>query len=368
LAGAARRIDPRRLARIRAAAQGFHRPTSITDPVDVVRAGPGLQAQDPYAAKLSFRSRCRRATGADIDRARTQDRSLLRTWLMRMTIHMIATEDAGWTLPLFEPLIEKWTRRRLAQLGIPPRSQEKALRVIERALDDGPESRPELAERIGEAGIELDQYTRNHLSYLAVSTGIACLGPDRGRTTLLVRREDWLDKPPRFDRRRALAELSRRYLRAFGPATEHDFAYWAGLPLRDVREGLAAIPGELEEVRAGERTLLRLRGRAERIPRKGQLRMLGEFDNYMLGYRDRDFAVPPGGHKVIKEAGGGWIRAVIVEDGRMVGGWSSRRKDGRLEITLRPLGRLSAARRKAVDAEIADIERFEGVPVSLTVA
>ena len=73
----------------------------------------------------------------------------------------------------------------------------------------------------------------------AVVSGIACLGPDRGKTTCLVRREDWLGKPPPFDRDRALAELARRYVGAFGPATDRDFAYWSGLPLRDVRAGLS---------------------------------------------------------------------------------------------------------------------------------
>ena len=88
----------------------------------------GAQAQDVYAGPLSFRSRSPRLTAADVTRARTEERSLLRTWVMRMTIHMIASEDAGWMLPLFEPRIEKWSRRRLGQLGMPADEQEKALR------------------------------------------------------------------------------------------------------------------------------------------------------------------------------------------------------------------------------------------------
>ena len=129
MAAAATRIEPERLPRLRAAAQLLHRPTSITEPVEVARGAAGIQAQDPYAARLSFRSRSRRLTAADVDRARTQDRSLLRTWLMRMTIHIVPTDDAGWLLPLFEPRIEKWSRTRLGQLGMPTRTQDKALRA-----------------------------------------------------------------------------------------------------------------------------------------------------------------------------------------------------------------------------------------------
>ena len=88
------------LARLRATAQLLHRPTSTRDLAQIAGAIAGAQAQDVYAGPLTFRSRSRRLTAADVLRARTEDRSLLRTWVMRMTIHMIPTEDAGWWLPL----------------------------------------------------------------------------------------------------------------------------------------------------------------------------------------------------------------------------------------------------------------------------
>jgi len=38
---------------------------------------------------------------------------------MRTTVHLIPTDEAGWWLPIFEPGIERWSRRRLEQLGVP---------------------------------------------------------------------------------------------------------------------------------------------------------------------------------------------------------------------------------------------------------
>src|SRR5829696_309205 len=119
-------IDPAGLARLRAARQLLHRPTNAKDPASIARAIGGAQAQDVYAGPLQFRSRSRSLTAEDIRRARTEERSLLRTWVMRMTIHLIPTEDAGWWLPLFEPSMERWSRRRLEQLGMPARSVEKS--------------------------------------------------------------------------------------------------------------------------------------------------------------------------------------------------------------------------------------------------
>jgi uncharacterized protein YcaQ len=358
---AARGIDPTGLARVRAATQLLHRPASARDPAEVARSIAGAQAQDVYAGPLTFRSRSRKLTAEDITRARTEERSLLRTWVMRMTIHMIPTEDAGWWLPLFEPGIETWSRRRLTQLGMSAAGQDKALRIAADALaEEGPLTRTEVRERIEAAGVSLNTQTGMHIALTAVVSGIACLGPDRGKTTCLIRREDWLGEPPPFDRDKALGELARMYIRAFGPATDRDFAYWSGLPLRDVRAGLESISSEIDVVHVGDQTMLAPRGRRPRLPTTGQVRMLGNFDTYLLGWKDREFAVT-GEHALhVKEGGGGWIRPVIVEDGIVVGGWRSSRKDGRLVISLN----LPKAERQrlgeAIEAEIADIARFEG--------
>ena len=110
-------IDPARLARVRAATQLLHRPATARDPAEIARAIAGAQAQDVYAGPLTFRSRSRKLTAADIKRARTEERSLLRTWVMRMTIHLIPTDDAGWWLPLFEPDIERWSAQTARPAG-----------------------------------------------------------------------------------------------------------------------------------------------------------------------------------------------------------------------------------------------------------
>jgi Winged helix DNA-binding domain len=362
----ARRIDAGRLPRLRAAAQLLHRPASASDPAEIAREIAGAQAQDVYAGPLQFRSRSRRLTAADIKRARTGDRSLLRTWAMRMTIHLIPSDDAGWWLPLFEPGIAKWSAIRLEQLGMPQREREKALAVIARALaDDGPLTRVEARERVAAAGIQLNQQTGMHLMLSAVVSGIACLGPDRGKSTCLVRREDWLGKSQPFDRDAALAELARRYLRAFGPATDRDFSYWAGLPLRDVRAGLSAISGEIEELRVGEEKMLSRRGALPRLPVEGQVRMLGNFDTYLLGWKDRGFAVSNEHAAHVKEGGGGWIRPVVVRDGVVVGGWRSSRKGENLEISLNLDREMRSELSDAIEAEVADITRFEGIEATI---
>ena len=136
---------------------------------------------------------------------------------------------------------------------------------------------------------------------------------------------------PAPDRDAALAELARRYLRGHGPADARDLAAWSGLPLRDARAGLAAIAGELADARDGRVVLADAPPAPERpLPEV----LLPAFDPYLLGWRDRGFAVPPE-HARTVHPGGGLIRATIVADGRVTGTW--RRERGR--VVREPFGR-----------------------------
>jgi hypothetical protein len=330
----------------------------------VLRAAGPVQAQEQRAAKLAFRARVRRLTAADVDKARTEARSLLRAWAMRKTVHLIPSEDAGWLLPLFSDQIVRWSRKRLSDFGLDRAGQDRALAVLHRAVEDGgPLTRPELAQRLSEAGFQTANEFKVHLWLLATLDGELCLGPDRGGQTCLVRTRDWIGEPEVRPRDDSLAELARRYLRAYAPATDRDLARWSALPLRDVRLGLERIAGELSEVDVGGERLLTL-GRLPRAARGPVVRLLGAYDNYNLAYSSRAFALPSE-HEKRLAPGGGIIRPALVADGRVAGTWGSKRSGNRLTITIEPFRSLDAAAVDAIEAEAEDVGRFEGLAVSL---
>jgi len=328
--------------------------------VEVARQTGGIQAQDLRAGRLGFRARSQRLSAADVDRARIEERSVVRTWAMRNTMHLLAADDAGWLLPLFDAGLVADSRRRLGQLGLDAPSQERALTAIRKALEsDGYLDRSEVVERLGRIGIEIDAARRVHLFRLATGTQLAILGPDRGAQTLLALRREWLGEPPKHDRHAAVVELARRYFRAFGPATEADFAGWAGLPLRDVRAAIAAIARGLVEVRIGDDQRAWTPKRGTRRARRGIVRLLPAWDNYLMGHRDRQFIAGPGVWPRIMP-GGGLIRPAIVVDGVAVGTWGIKRKGGRIDVEVNPFGSLDADVTIAIREEVEDIQRFEG--------
>lgn len=354
-----------RLARLRAAAQGLHRPAALRHAADVPRVTGPVQAQEPRAARLAFRARSRGLTAADVDRARTEERSLLRAWCMRRTVHLICTEDAGWLLPLFAETIVRLARKRLADFGLDRRGQDRALKLLRDAVDaDGALTRPELAERLERAGFETGNEFKVHLWVLATLDGELCLGPDRGGHTCLVRTADWIGKQQSPPREQALAELARRYLRAYGPADERDLARWSGLPLRDTRLGFDGIAKEMTTVDIEGRELQVLGKRAPRPARSPVVRLLGAYDNYNLGYTSRDFALDPAYVKRIVP-GGGIVRPAVSADGRLVASWSSRRSGNRLKVEIEPFARLEPDVEAAIAGEVADLGRFEGLTAAL---
>jgi hypothetical protein len=361
---ASRRIEPRRLARARGAAQLLGRPAAVRHPADVARLAGPIQAQEPRAARLAFRARSRSLVAADIDRARREERSLLRAWAMRRTAHLIPTEDAGWLLPLFADSLSRQARKRMADFGLDRAGQDRALGLLRRAVEaDGPLTRPQLATRLSEAGFDASQEIKVHLWVLATVEGGLCLGPDRGTQICLVPTREWIGEPERRSREDSLAELGRRFFRAYGPASERDFARWAGLPLRDTRAAAERIAGGLAQVMVGGEALL-APARPRRAGSSPVVRLLGAYDNYNLGYEDRSFAVPAR-HERQVVPGGGIVRPAITVDGRLVGTWASKRNGSRLAVAIEPFDVLDEAWEEAIAAEVADLGRFEAVTATL---
>lgn len=353
------------LASRRAAAQLLHRPAKPRHPADILRAIAGAQAQDPRQGRLALRARSAAPTAADVDRARNEERSVVRAWAMRTTMHLLAADDAAWMVPLWEPAIGAEARRRLAHLGVEPAAQDRALATMKRLLRGGePRTRDEVVSAVERLGIEVTAQVRTHLFRLLIAEGGTCFGPDLGSEPTVIHAGAWLGERPAHDREAALRELAVRYLRAFGPATEADFAGWAGLPLRDIRAGLAGIAARITEERAGGgEPLLRLKGQGPR-PRRGYVRLLPGYDTYLMGHRDAGFMATPEQWKRILP-GGGILRPVIVRDGVAIGLWHQRRQGKRLSVRLEPFAAFDDDTRAAIDAELADVARFEGATVKL---
>jgi hypothetical protein len=330
----------------------------------------GVQAQSAPAARLTVRARTRGLTAADVDRAGDAERTVVRTWAMRGTLHMVPAADARWLVELLGPVFLRAGRRRRRQLDLDDGVCERGLRSIETVLTgSAPLTRAQLVERIAGEGVRIDPRSQApaHLIAYAALRGLICRGPGLARdepTYVLL--DAWVGPSPGRDRDDALGELARRYLRGYGPATTADFATWSGLPAAGVRRAFGLLGSDVVEVDVpGGRALARADADLE-PPADRPLRLLGPFDGYLLGYRGRDLILDPS-HRRRIQAGGGIIRPAVLAGGRVVGGWRLDRRGGRATVVVEPFTALPPDSGDGLRAEADDVGRFLGCRVDLRV-
>jgi Winged helix DNA-binding domain len=339
---------------------------------EVVRALGGLQAQSTPASRLAVRPRGAGLDAQAVVRACNRERSVVRTWAMRGTLHMVPAEDAAWMGALLRPPPGAGRRRRL-ELGLDDGLLERALPAIGELLAvEAPRTRAELVAGLAGRGVRVDPEGQApaHLVAWAARAGLLCRGPDRDDdepTYVLL--ADWAGEQPELGADEALAELARRYLGAHGPAGVDDFAYWAGIPAGRASRGVALVAGELEPVEvAGRPAWLPAAAAAGGDPDADPcVRLLPHFDAYLLGWRSRELVLPARFARRV-QAGGGWIHPAVLVDGRVVGTWRQRRARDRLVVEVEPFEPLDPAIRPGLEAEAADLGRFLRTRATLAVA
>jgi len=325
----------------------------------VAASASGLQAQDVGASRLGIRARSIGVTDAQIVEACDVDRSIVRTWLMRSTVHLVAAEDVRWMVALFGPMIERRFRNvRWRGLGIDERLIEAAIPHAYQVLAGRELTRHEIAAELADRGIRLaeDGQAATHLLLALSCRGVTCRGGDRGRESTFTLLRDWVSST--WAPADPMAELARRYFRAFGPATAADFTAWSGLPSG---AAISAIRDELTEVRFDGRRGWTL-GQIEPVT---GLRLLPMFDNYLIGYRDRSAMLDPGLHSLVYV--GGIIKATVVCDGRVIGIWRLDRSGRATTIRITPFEPLTRRHHSQLEQERAEIELFYGHAIGLTV-
>ncbi len=349
---------------MRAAAQRLARDTvRRSRPATILHQVLGLQAQVLTAAALGMRVRSTGLHASDVNRALNDDRSIVRGWLMRGTLHVVAAEDFRWLVQLLGPVFVRASATRHTQLSLDDDVKTRGVAAIRKILtDSGPIARYELVDRLRRRGIALDPKTQApiHLIGLAALHGVLCLGPERdngGPTYVLV--DDWVRPARTLSREVALGELARRYFAAYGPATVEDLGAWSGISMAEARSAVTTAKASLAEVTIQGQPGFVRKDRQTRVTKSAapQVRLLPAFDAYLLGYRRRDLAVPPALQRRLQR-GGGWLHPAVVVNGRAVAAWSLRKSGSRGQLDVEAFERIPRAVRAGIQAEVADIGRF----------
>jgi winged helix DNA-binding protein len=339
----------------------------------------GVHAQVQASAELQLAARVDGIVQGDIREALWERRSLVKAWTLRGTLHLHPPgELALWhaarrAVGRASEDLEAWRDPAGVLHPALGREEVEAVRAaVWDALDGRCLLREELAEevarRVGPA------QRRRLLSGFAFFHDELCQGPPQGAKVTFVRPDQWIDGWQEVDREGALLEACRRYVRTYGPARPADFQEWLGgrgFKPAHARAVFDSLGAELEDIDVEGHRAYVLAGDTAFPSLEPCLRLLPEYDVYIMGFREREHLVPPPVREQIAAHGRGryegpaGVRFVIV-DGVAAGLWERKKRGKRVELRVAPARRLTKARRAELDAETERIGRFVGLEPVLT--
>ncbi len=338
--------------------------------VDVVRDVGLIQAQVLSAAEIGICVRVRGATVADVRRELYERRTLVKTWSIRGTLHLVPADE----LPLWsaavrgpEPFWEssEWLRKH----DLTPKRAAALFEAIADALTGRCLTRAELADdvaaRLGRVHEKLLSAWGELLAPAALQ-GTLCFGPPRGGNVTFVRADEWIGGWSDVDGAAARREVLRRYLRAYGPAKVDDFRRWSGFD-RDVsRQLFDELANELEQVRVERSRAWLLRGDLDDLEREpAGVCLLPQYDAYIIGFRPRDPILPEPVKERIKSDPKGRLESVtgmapVLVDGVVSGFWRRSKTKSGVSIDVEHVLPLPKSRRGALDAAVERMREILG--------
>jgi len=342
--------------------------------VEVVSALCGVQAQLQTAAELQLAARIDGLTQTDVQEAVWEQRALVKAWTLRGTLHL---HPAG-ELPLWHAA----RRAALGREGLPTwrdparvlhpalgADEVEAVRaVIWEALDGRCLARDELTEEVvNHVGAASQARLRSGFAFFHTDL---CQGRPQGSRITLVRPDQWIGSWREVDEREALREVCRRFLRTYGPARPADFAAWFGAAQPQAL--FDKLGAELEVIDAAGRRSYVLAGDRSFAATSPQVRLLPEYDVYVLGFRERDELIPEPVRELIASHRRGRYEGpvatrIVLVDGIAAGLWERHKRGKRIELRVRLVRQLGHAAGAELRSEAERIGAFLGLEPAFSV-
>jgi hypothetical protein len=339
--------------------QRIARPT-FTQPSEVVQWLGAVQAQDYLGALWAVGLRLRGATEQTIEQA-LAEKTIVRTWPMRGTIHFVAPADVRWMLELLTPRVVQGSQRRLAQLELDDKIIAASAKVIIKALRGGRQlTRNALYELLEQANIATNNSRGLHILGRLAHDQLLCFGARAGKQPTFALLDEWVPQAKSLPRDEALARLAKRYFTGHGPATLQDFIWWTGLTVADARAGLQAVALQLgREVLGGLEYYYAQQHSAAQLE-SPDVFLLPPFDEYLVAYRDRSASLDARYQRLVVPGGNGIFNPIVVVDGRVLGTWKRVFKKDTVMMTFSPFESWSTAQADAIAAAAERYGQFVG--------
>lgn len=352
------------ITRLRLKAQAISNPLTTTPEAVVTRLG-AMQAQDYTGALWSIGLRLAGATRASVEQAIT-DRTIIRTWPMRGTLHFVPAVDARWMIELLAPRIMKGAEGRHRQLELDTGTFKRSRNIITKALQQQKVmARRDVFAALEKGGIGTGGQRGIHILQQLSMECALCYGPHADKQPTFALFDDWIPTSNVLAREDALRTVAERFFKGHGPATVRDFVWWTGLTVADAKLALQLAREALESYDHEGAEHWMARGLVVDDDAPPGAHLLPGFDEYMLGYTNRSAALAPRFAERIVPGGNGVFYSTLVLDGQVRGTW--RRETGAKGVVIEasPFGRFTAAEKHAFAEPAERYAQFIGAPVTM---
>jgi len=334
----------------------------------------GLHAQVLSASELALWARVEGLERGAVQRALWEDRTLVKTWAMRGTLHLLpAGELHLWHGAL--SVIERYRKPAFWKrcFGITLDEVDRLTEAIGAALDGRVMTREELIKEVRRRAGFTVKFAENGWGTIlkpAAFAGHLCFGPSIGQRVRFTRPDTWLraEPAPKLDPQSAAAEVARRFLAVYGPATYRDLArWWGGGGMAMARRWIASLGEEVVTVDLSGTPawMLAADAKARDLGPIRSVRLLPAFDQYVVAASHHADRLLPAGLRSRVYRPQGWISPVLLVNGRMEGVWRHEITGSRVEVVIERFGKSPARVRRAAEEEAERLAAFLGCKLSV---
>ena len=341
------------------------RRASINRLNEVVEGLCGAHAQIMSTVPLALGARISKLTSRHVSTALNQDRTLVKTWAMRGTLHVFSADD----LPIYCAAMrtrDQYTNPSfLKYFGLEAADVEAVLDAVPQALDGRALTREELSDAIlaitGRPHLE-DRLRSGWGEMLkpAAFRGLLCFGPQDGRSVTFVRPDQWIRRWEDHETDAAVTEVFRRFLSAYAPASRAEIARWWGVRPPQAGRILALMSDELTEVEVdgSKRWILKKDLASLRSARAvAGVRLLPAFDQLLVMSAPHTDAIvdPKFVDRIYTPRIAVWSSPAVLIDGRVRASWKLERKTTRSVVRVMPFKKLPRPAKIALSQEVARV-------------
>lgn len=327
----------------------------FTNPGDLVRWMGAIQAQDYLGSLWAIGLRLPGKTEAQIEKA-IAEKTIVRSWPMRGTLHFVPSEDLRWMLKLLTPRIISKAALLYRQSNLDAAVFRKAEKIILKTLSGKQLTRKEIYDVLEKSKIAVNEQRGLHILGFLAQQGLICFGPRNKKQQTFVLLDEWITTSKNVSREQGLKVLAERFFSSHGPATLNDFVWWTGLTVKDAKVAVEQITFEQFSLNNSQYFYV---GKATAKLQMPGIYMLPSYDEYLVGYKDRSLTLDeksPYPHR----GAGGIFTNTIISKGKIAGTWKRKIEGKGIVLENNLFRKLSITEQKDLNKTVSNYQGFLG--------